>query len=323
LIQGCTGCVAAGEVTQQPLQGQGRTEALQIRNQGQSSIGLVLPADGVTTLELHPQGDRLRFGSKARDHTAPLRPQTKGLKTGCQCCKIAQHGWQDGQVGHEPMPALPNPSQNQLSIRWPLPPQPGLTPPLRLGVLASGSGSNFEALVNACRGGVLEGAAVVQLIVNNPGCGAQQRADRLGVPWQLVDHRQRSRLVLDQELVSCLQDSAVDLVVMAGWMRIVTPVLIAAYAGRLVNIHPSLLPSFRGMDAVGQALAAGVRLSGCTVHLVAEEVDAGEILMQAAVPVLEDDDHSSLSARIQDQEHRLLPAAVALLGQRLGSLAQG
>jgi len=221
------------------------------------------------------------------------------------------------------MPAFSNPSQNQLSIQWPLQPQPGLTPPLRLGVLASGAGSNFEALVNACRGGILEGAAVVQLIVNNPGCGAQQRADRLGVPWQLVDHRHRDRQGLDQELVTCLQSEAVDLVVMAGWMRIVTPVLIEAYAGRLVNIHPSLLPSFRGLDAVGQALAAGVRLSGCTVHLVGEEVDAGEILMQAAVPVFENDDHGSLSARIQVQEHRLLPAAVALLGQRIGPLVQG
>jgi len=221
------------------------------------------------------------------------------------------------------MPALSNPSQNPLSIQWPLPPQPGLTLPLRLAVLASGEGSNFEALVAACHNGLLPGAEVTLLIVNNPGCGAQQRADRLGVPWQLLDHRQRNRQELDRLLVGQLQRARVDLVVMAGWMRIVTPVLIEAYAGRLINIHPSLLPSFRGLDAVGQALAAGVRLSGCTVHLVAEDVDAGEILMQAAVPVLEDDDHSSLGARIQRQEHRLLPAAVALLGQRLAQQLQG
>jgi phosphoribosylglycinamide formyltransferase-1 len=94
-------------------------------------------------------------------------------------------------------------------------------------------------------------------------------------------------------------------------------VLIQAFAGRLLNIHPSLLPSFKGIDAVGQALAAGVTLAGCTVHLVSEAVDAGEILMQAAVPVMADDDHASLSARIQQQEHRLLPAAVALLAHRL------
>jgi len=221
------------------------------------------------------------------------------------------------------MPALPNPSQNLHSIQWPLPPQPGLTPPLRLAVLASGEGTNFEALVTACRDGLLAPAEVVHLIINNPGCGAQQRAERLGVPWELVDHRQRNRVELDHALVQALGSRSVDLVVMAGWMRIVTPVLIGAYPGRLVNIHPSLLPSFRGLDAVGQALSAGVQLSGCTVHLVEETVDAGEILMQAAVPVLQGDDHASLSARIQRQEHRLLPAALALLGQRLARQAQG
>jgi phosphoribosylglycinamide formyltransferase-1 len=183
--------------------------------------------------------------------------------------------------------------------------------------MASGQGSNFEALVNACNDGQLA-ARVVQLIVNNPGCGAQRRAERLGVPWRLLDHRDHAtREALDEALVDCLQSRSVDLVVMAGWMRIVTPVLIQAFAGRLLNIHPSLLPSFKGIDAVGQALAAGVTLAGCTVHLVSEAVDAGEILMQAAVPVMADDDHASLSARIQQQEHRLLPAAVALLALRL------
>ena len=103
---------------------------------------------------------------------------------------------------------------------------------------------------------------------------------------------------------------------MAGWMRIVTPVLIQAFPGRLVNVHPSLLPSFRGLDAVGQALASGVTISGCTVHLVTEELDAGPILAQAAVPVLDKDDHASLAARIQRQEHRVLPQAVLRAGLR-------
>ena len=183
--------------------------------------------------------------------------------------------------------------------------------------MASGEGSNFEALVAACRTDGLP-AEVVQLIVNNPGCGAQQRAERLGVACTELDHRQHgSREALDQALVQCLKQSGAELVVMAGWMRIVTPVLIGAYRGRLINIHPSLLPSFRGLDAIGQALAAGVTLAGCTVHLVSEVVDAGEILMQAAVPVLANDDHVSLGARIQRQEHRLLPAAVGLMVQRL------
>jgi len=112
----------------------------------------------------------------------------------------------------------------------------------------------------------------------------------------------------------------VDLVVMAGWMRIVTSRLIRAYPERLVNIHPSLLPSFRGVDAIGQALAAGVRLSGCTAHLVSEEVDAGRILAQAAVPVIPGDDHVTLARRIQAQEHRILPLAVGLAAERLGFL---
>lgn len=183
--------------------------------------------------------------------------------------------------------------------------------------MASGAGSNFEALVAASRSGGLP-AEVKLLVVNQPGCGASQRAGRLGVPCQLLDHRAHgSREALDQALVAAFHQAQVDLVVMAGWMRIVTPVLIQAFPERLINIHPSLLPSFRGMDAVGQALAAGVRLSGCTAHLVSEEVDAGRILVQAAVPVLADDDHASLSARIHHQEHRILPLAVQLAAQRL------
>jgi phosphoribosylglycinamide formyltransferase-1 len=189
---------------------------------------------------------------------------------------------------------------------------------LRLGVMASGAGSNFEALVAACRSGALP-AEVQLLVVNQPGCGASARARRLGVSWQLIDHRlHSSREELDRALIAAFQQARVDLVVMAGWMRIVTPVLIQAFPDRLVNIHPSLLPSFRGIDAVGQALANGVRLSGCTAHLVCEEVDAGQVLVQAAVPVLAGDDHASLSSRIHAQEHRILPLAVQLAAQRLG-----
>ncbi|MCP9889582.1 phosphoribosylglycinamide formyltransferase [Cyanobium sp. Aljojuca 7D2] len=225
------------------------------------------------------------------------------------------------------MPAFADPSDQEPCVQWPLPPdcleaqatawapEPG---PLRLGVMASGAGSNFEALVQACRQGNLQ-AEVALLVVNNSGCGAQQRAERLGIPCQLHDHRHHpSREQLDRALVASFQAAAVDLVVMAGWMRVVTPTLIGAFPDRLVNIHPSLLPSFRGLDAVGQALAAGVTLAGCTAHLVSEEVDAGRILVQAAVPVLAGDDHASLTRRIQMQEHRILPLAVALTAQQLG-----
>jgi phosphoribosylglycinamide formyltransferase-1 len=157
------------------------------------------------------------------------------------------------------------------------------------------------------------------LVVNNDQCGAHRRADRLGIPTTLIDHRHYpGREDLDRALIQAFQQQQVDLVAMAGWMRIVTPLLIQAYPGRLINIHPSLLPSFPGIDAVGQALAAGVTLSGCTAHLVSEAVDAGEILVQAAVPVLKTDDHTSLSARIHRQEHKILPLAVALAAEKLG-----
>lgn len=222
------------------------------------------------------------------------------------------------------MPALNDPSDLGLAIQWPITqtasPMAASCRPLRLGVMASGSGSNFEAVVEACRLGTLPGE-VVLLVVNQPACGAWGRAERLGIPRQLHDHRHYpNREALDRALIASFHDAAVDLVVMAGWMRIVTPTLIGAFPERLVNIHPSLLPSFRGMDAVGQALAAGVTLAGCTAHLVSEEVDAGQILVQAAVPVLTGDDHASLSARIHTQEHRILPLAVALAAQRLGLL---
>jgi phosphoribosylglycinamide formyltransferase-1 len=184
--------------------------------------------------------------------------------------------------------------------------------------MASGKGSNFEALVQACRSGSLP-AEVVLLLVNNPSCSAQARAARLAIPCTLVDHRRfASREALDAALVAALGAAEVDLVVMAGWMRVVTAHLIAAYPERLVNIHPSLLPSFRGLDGVGQALAAGVTLAGCTAHLVSEQVDAGLILAQAAVPVLASDDRESLAARILAQEHQILPLAVMLAAQRLG-----
>ena len=191
--------------------------------------------------------------------------------------------------------------------------------------MASGAGSNFEALATACSTGALA-AELTLLVVNNPDCGARQRAERLGIAWQLHDHRRyASREALDQALAASFREAGVDLVVMAGWMRIVTQVLIDAYPQRLINIHPSLLPSFRGARAIEQALRAQVRISGCTAHLVSLEVDTGPILVQAAVPVLADDDAASLAARIHVQEHRILPLAVQLAAQRLGLLtaAQG
>ena len=186
---------------------------------------------------------------------------------------------------------------------------------LRLGVLASGSGSNFQALAEACRDGKIA-AEVATLIVNVPGAGALERARALGVPAQLIDHRDHSsRELFERELVGALQEAKVELVCLAGFMRIVGQTLLAPYAGRLLNIHPSLLPAFPGLNALQKALDYGVALTGCTVHLVDSGTDTGPILLQAAVPVLPGEPLEALAARVHAQEHRLYPAAVQLFAQ--------
>lgn len=190
------------------------------------------------------------------------------------------------------------------------------TPPVRLGVLASGSGSNFEAIAQAIADGKLH-ARIEVMVYNNPGVKAVARAERWGIPAVLVNHREFSqRETCDRKIVETLREYGVEWVIMAGWMRVVTPTLLDAFPDRMINIHPSLLPSFPGLRAVEQAIAAGVRVSGCTVHLVRLEVDSGPILMQAAVPVLPSDTAESLHARIQVQEHRIFPQAIALATQQ-------
>jgi phosphoribosylglycinamide formyltransferase 1 len=187
-----------------------------------------------------------------------------------------------------------------------------ISSPVNLGIMASGSGSNFTAIAQAIAEGQLN-AEIKLLIYNNPAAAVRDRATDLKIPAQLLDHREfPSREALDGAIVAAFQAQDVEWVVMAGWMRIVTSVLIDAYADRLLNIHPSLLPSFRGIRAVEQALAAGVKITGCTVHLVVPEVDAGRIIMQAAVPVLPDDTVATLQHRIHIQEHAIYPAAIAI-----------
>ncbi len=185
--------------------------------------------------------------------------------------------------------------------------------PLKLGIMASGSGSNFEAVAEAIASQQLN-AQIQVLIYNNPGIKAAARAEKWGVPAVLLNHRDyKKREELDSKIVHTLRQYGVEWVVMAGWMRLVTPVLIEAFPDRIINIHPSLLPSFKGVRAVEQALEAGVKIAGCTVHLVRLEVDSGPILIQAAVPVLPDDTAETLHARIQVQEHRILRQALAQL----------
>ncbi len=190
-------------------------------------------------------------------------------------------------------------------------------PPLRLGIMASGDGSNFSAIAAAIQRHELN-AQIVVLVHNNPGIKAIERAAPYQVPTVLHNHRDfASREELDGAIVQTLQAHQVDCVVMAGWMRVVTAVLIDAFPDRLINIHPSLLPSFPGIRAIEQALAAQVKITGCTVHLVSLAVDSGPILIQAAVPVLVDDHLDTLHARIQSQEHQILPAAIQMLANSL------
>lgn len=183
--------------------------------------------------------------------------------------------------------------------------------PLKLGILASGSGSNFEVIARAIAEQKLN-AQVQVLIYNNPKAKVIERAKKFEVPSILLNHRQYSqREDLDREIAKTLNQYQVNWVVMAGWMRIVTPVLIDAFPQKIINLHPSLLPSFPGIHAIEQALKAGVKITGCTVHLVELEVDSGPILMQAAVPILPDDTAETLHARIQVQEHKIIVGAIA------------
>jgi len=209
--------------------------------------------------------------------------------------------------------AVPSAPSDLCLVVPPLPaPWPTFAAPLSLGVMASGTGTNLEALATAIQRGDLH--AQIRLVVyNNPDAPVAQRAARLGIPALLLDHRTySSREALDRAIIVALQSHGVEWVIMAGWMRRVTSVLIEAFPQRILNIHPSLLPSFPGLHAVEQALAAQVAIAGCTVHHVVEAVDSGPIVMQAAVPVQPTDTAASLQARIQVQEHRIFPAAIAL-----------
>ena len=183
---------------------------------------------------------------------------------------------------------------------------------LKVGVLASGFGSNFEALVRSVKSGMLN-AEIPLIIVNNANCGAIEKAKQYNIPYKLLDHRRfNSREELDLSIAKEFYNYKIEAIVMAGWMRIATPTLIDKYPGRIVNIHPSLLPSFKGKDAIKQALEEGVKITGCTVHLVQNDVDSGPILIQAAVIIEENETYNSLKRKIQIKEHEILPIGLIL-----------
>jgi phosphoribosylglycinamide formyltransferase-1 len=182
----------------------------------------------------------------------------------------------------------------------------------RIGVLASGRGSNLQALIDAQRAATLGGEIAV-VVSNVEGAAALERARAAGIPALGCVDRGRPREDHDRELVSLLRQHRVDLVCLAGYMRLLSPVFFEAFAGRILNVHPSLLPAFPGRDAQRQAFEHGVKVSGATVHLVEEALDSGPIVLQEAVPVKEDDTVERLSARILDAEHRIYPRAVRLV----------
>jgi phosphoribosylglycinamide formyltransferase-1 len=187
---------------------------------------------------------------------------------------------------------------------------------LRIGILASGSGTNLQALTDACQKDGLA-AEVAVVITNKADAGAIVRCEKACIPWRFVDHRRYpTRRDFDGELVKILREARVELVLLAGFMRILSEFFIDCYPHAIINIHPALLPAFPGLHAARQALEYGVRFSGCTVHFVDKGVDTGPIILQAVVPVLEDDSEDSLHARIQEQEHRIYPQAVRLFAEK-------
>jgi phosphoribosylglycinamide formyltransferase-1 len=193
------------------------------------------------------------------------------------------------------------------------------TDALRVAVMASGRGSNLQAVIDAIEARSVQ-ANIVAVISNKKEAPALERARRHGLSDFFVDPkpyagRPDSREAYDRELLDVLRRHDVELVLLAGYMKIVTTVLVEAFANRMINIHPSLLPSFPGLDVQKKAIEWGCKLAGCTVHFVTEGIDEGPIILQAAVPILDDDTPDTLAARILEQEHKIYPRAVQLFAE--------
>jgi phosphoribosylglycinamide formyltransferase-1 len=194
---------------------------------------------------------------------------------------------------------------------------------MRLGVLVSGRGSNLQSILDACQAKAIS-AEVALVLSNLPGAFALERARKAGVPTAVLEHKGfATRADFDRAAVERLKSHGAELVCLAGFMRLLSPAFLSAFPGRVLNIHPSLLPAFPGLHAARQAVEARVRLTGCTVHFVDEGCDTGPILVQAAVPVLPDDTEETLGARILEQEHRIYPLGVDLVASGKARLEGG
>ena len=183
----------------------------------------------------------------------------------------------------------------------------------RIGVLLSGRGSNFEALADSVSAGRIPGAEIALVVSNREGAPGIQRAQARDLATRVILSKGLEREVYDRQVVAALREAKVELVCLAGYMRLLSPYFVEAFPQRILNIHPSLLPSFPGLESQKQALDYGVKFAGCTVHFVDENLDAGPIVLQAVVPVEDGDNEDALSARILQEEHRIYSEAVKIV----------
>jgi phosphoribosylglycinamide formyltransferase 1 len=183
----------------------------------------------------------------------------------------------------------------------------------RIGVLLSGRGSNFEALADSVAAGRIPGAEIAVVVSNREGAPGIDKAKGRKIAARVIPSKGLEREVYDRQVVAVLNEHNVDLVCLAGYMRLLSPFFVAAFPNRILNIHPSLLPSFPGLESQRQALEYGVKYAGCTVHFVDENLDAGPIVLQATVPVRDDDTEETLSSRILAEEHRIYTEAVRIV----------
>jgi len=183
----------------------------------------------------------------------------------------------------------------------------------RIGVVLSGRGSNFEALAESVSAGRIPNAEIAVVISNQPDATGLKKAEARGIPARMIPSKGLQRESYDRQVAAILQEYKVDLICLAGYMRLLSPYFVAAFPQKILNIHPSLLPSFPGLEAQKQALEHGVKFAGCTVHFVDENLDAGPIILQAVVPVLDGDDEHALSERILKEEHRIYSEAAKIV----------
>jgi phosphoribosylglycinamide formyltransferase-1 len=183
----------------------------------------------------------------------------------------------------------------------------------RIGVLLSGRGSNFEALADSVSAGRIPNAEIAIVISNKPDALGVKRAEARGIATRVIPSKGLQREDYDRQVVAVLQEYKVDLICLAGYMRLLSPYFVAAFPQKILNIHPSLLPAFPGLEGQKQALEHGVKFAGCTVHFVDENLDAGPIILQAVVPVLDSDDEHALAERILKEEHRIYSEAVKII----------